>query len=111
MFAIAAVPMELVPWQVAYTLQVDARAGGKAEAWKRAEAARVVLWGLAGRPWADGVVTYVQVVEGPAWLPDDDGQPRYMLRVDIRVHPARRPAGPVPLVGAGDPGGPIGGVE
>jgi hypothetical protein len=106
-FSVAAVPMPLVPWQVAHTLQVDARAGGKRLAWERAEAVRRILWNLGQLPWAEGVVSYVQIVEGPVWLPDDDGQPRYMLRVDIRVHPARQ-AGPAPLVGATAPGRPDG---
>jgi hypothetical protein len=98
--------MPLVPWLVAYSLQADARAGTKAAAWDRAEAVRRILWGLPAVPWAEGVLAYVQVTEGPLWLPDpEDGQPRYVLRADVRAHPVpSRP--PAPMAGT-VPAGPV----
>lgn len=95
MQAIAATPADGLPWLVRYTVQVDARHGSKAEAWRRAEDARRVLWAIAAAPWDEGSITYVQLVEGPAWLPDDDGQPRYMMRADIGARPRDR-QGPPP---------------
>jgi hypothetical protein len=93
------------PWVVAYSVQVDCRRGGKQTSWELAERCRRILWDLPSRPWNDGVVVYSQVIEGPAWLPDDDGAPRYMLRAEIRARPNRtaqgEPAGPL-LVPAGN---------
>jgi len=98
-FSVAAVPMPLVPWQVAHTIQIDARAKPKASAWDRAEEARRIVWALPEVPWPQGVISYVQVEEGPFWAPDDDGSPRYVMRAQIRVHPV--PSGPpVPMAEA-----------
>jgi hypothetical protein len=95
-FCYTAQPMPLVPWTVTYSCQVDSRAKTKQLAWQRAEQARQIIWGLATEPWPDGVVCYVQVTEGPFWLPDQDDQPRYVLRADIGAHPNRseQPPGP-----------------
>lgn len=109
-FCVAAVPMPLVPWQVAYTIQVSARAKTKAGAWDRAEQARRIVWGLASVPWPEGDVTYVQVTEGPMWSPDDDGAPHYVIRAEVRVHPSRTaPGGSAGAVPAAAAARPIGG--
>jgi hypothetical protein len=83
-------------WIMAHFIQVDARAKRKGTARDLAERARQIIYGLADLDWPDGTVCYVQAVEGPAWLPDDDGAPRYMARYEIRVHPRRAPRGAVP---------------
>jgi hypothetical protein len=80
-------------WLVAYSLQVDARAGTKQAARDRAERARQIMEWLPNLAWADGVLSYSQPVEGPFWLPDDDGQPRYVARYELRAHPGRQWAG------------------
>jgi len=77
-------------WQYAHFIQVDARAKTKQAARDLAELARQVLCALPAEDWADGVVSYVQPVEGPFWLPDDDSAPRYTARYEIRCHPRRQ---------------------
>jgi hypothetical protein len=97
-FVYAAVPRWPEGWLVTHSFQVDARAAQPGPAWERAEQARQILVDLWRRPWADGVVVLVDVTEGPFYLADPDGQPRYVLRADVRVHPAPGgPAGPVPV--------------
>ena len=74
-------------WNVAYSLQVDARAKTKQEARDLAEQVRQKMAGLPDVAWPDGWVSYVQPVEGPFWLPDPDGGPRYVARYEVRAHP------------------------
>jgi hypothetical protein len=76
-------------WVYAHFIQVDAWAKRKTVARDRAEQARQLLVALPAVPWPDGVVCYVEPVEGPFWLPGDDGEPRYVARYEIRVHPRR----------------------
>jgi hypothetical protein len=76
-----------IGYHVAYSVQVDARASTKQAASARAEDVRQTLFTLPTVTWAEGVITYVQPVEGPFWLPDDDGSPRYTARYEIRCHP------------------------
>lgn len=83
------------PWQVRHFLQVDCRATSKKAARDRAERARQLMLGLAELDWDDGVVTLVDTTEGPFWLPDEDGCPRYTARYEVRCHPrALVPAAP-----------------
>lgn len=88
-------------WIYAHFVQVDARAHRKQAARELAETARQILCALPDLDWPEGVVSYVQPVEGPAWLPDDDGLPRYTARYEIRVHP-RRDSG---VIQSADPAG------
>jgi hypothetical protein len=95
-FGYAAVQQDPLGWIYAHFVQVDARHSTKQAARELAEQCRQILVALPAVPWDAGVVCYVQPVEGPAWLPDDDGSPRYTARYEIRVHPPRRatvPAG------------------
>jgi hypothetical protein len=94
-FAYSAVQQDSAGWIMAHFVQVDCRAKGKAAARANAEAVRQLLVGLPAVPWPEGAICYLQPVEGPFWLPDDDGSPRYVARYEIRVHPPRAPvAGP-----------------
>ena len=70
-------------------LQVDVRASSKKRARDRAYEAREMVWALQAENWAGQplVVQAVDVVQGPGWLPEPDGAPRYVFRVAIRVHP------------------------
>lgn len=82
------------PWVYSVSVQVDARAprrmsGGKAAARSRAETARQVICALPDQEWPGGVLAAVTAVDGPFWLPDDDGTARYCARYDLRVHPRR----------------------
>jgi hypothetical protein len=88
-FAYSAQQLDGVGWIYAHYVQVDARAGRKSSARDLAEQARQVIIGLPAVPWADGVVCYAAAEEGPMWLPDSDGGPRYCARYEIRVHPSR----------------------
>jgi hypothetical protein len=81
-------------WIAATFVQVDARAGRKKAARDLAEQARQVMAGLPGAPWPEGAVCYCAPVEGPFYLPDDDGSPRYVARYEVRAHPHRSAAAP-----------------
>ena len=70
----------------AHSLQIDCRARRKGAARALAEHVRQLVAGLPDVPWADGVITYVQLTEF-RWEPDDDGTPRYVTRFDFRVRP------------------------
>jgi hypothetical protein len=94
-------------WVFGYGLQVDARAARKDAARALGETVRQILAGLAAVAWPEGVICYAQITEGPFWLPDPDGAPRYVQRWDIRVHPRRDnwqgSAAPPAGAGAGRP--------
>jgi hypothetical protein len=77
-------------WLSAVSVQVDARGNSKAATYARADRARRRVQALVEVDWPDGVVSSVEVVEGPFWNPDVDGAPRYTARYEVRVHP--RPA-------------------
>lgn len=77
------------PWVAAYSIQIDARAASKRAARDLAEQARQLICALPGTPWPEGTVSYVQPLEGPFWLADPDGGPRYCARYEIRAHPLR----------------------
>ena len=77
------------PYRVEETLlQVDVRASTKARARERAYEARGRLFDPAAHVTPGGVVAGVEVVSGPGWVPDDNGAPRYVLRVLVRTHAA-----------------------
>jgi len=70
-------------------LQVDVRASSKKRARDRAYTARDLVLDLETTDWVGQplVVLAVDTVQGPAWLPEPDGAPRYVFRVAVRVHP------------------------
>jgi hypothetical protein len=76
-------------WLAEVSVQVDVHAGSKSTAWRRADACRrsVLLLPWRGQPW--GVMATVEVTDGPLWLPEPDGQPRYVARYVVRCHPSR----------------------
>lgn len=77
-------------WLTGVYLQVDVRAKTKEAAWGIADQARRLIHSLPWFDWAGGIVTRVDNVEGPFWLPDPDGCPRYVARYEVRVHPRWR---------------------
>ena len=91
-FSYAATQLDPAGWLMAHFIQIDVRRDKKPVARAVAEQARQRMVALHTVPWPDGAVCYVQPTEGPFYLPDDDGQPRYTARYEIRVHPARPPA-------------------
>lgn len=86
-FTYAAVQIDRAGWLYAHSVQIDARARRKSDARDLAEYLRQLMIGLPGEAWPEGVICYVQPVEGPFWNPDDDGAPCYCTRYEIRVHP------------------------
>jgi hypothetical protein len=75
-------------WLSTTYVQVDCRAGSRHDASRRADAARQAICAL---PWGSsplGRVCRVVVEEGPFWLPDPDGAPRYVARYALTAHPA-----------------------
>jgi hypothetical protein len=91
-FSYAATQLDPAGWLFAHFLQIDVRRDRKPAARDIAERARQRMVALPGLGWPDGVVCYCQPIEGPFYLPDDDGQPRYVARYEVRVHPVRPPA-------------------
>ena len=85
-------------WVFAHYFQVDCRSTTKRAARDLAEQVRQIMYALPELDWPEGTVSYVQAAEGPFWMPDDDGAPRYVARYEVRVHPRRRAAaGTVPV--------------
>lgn len=73
------------------SVQVDVRASDKRRAFTRADAARRAIAAMpSDRSWAEGQVCRVDTIDGPFWLPDDTGAPRYVARYRIVFRPARR---------------------
>ena len=76
------------PFRVQRTsIQVDVRASSKKRARDRADAALQLLLDPSNHSANNGVVTGVDVIGGPFWLPDENGAPRYVLRVNVSAHP------------------------
>lgn len=94
-FSYAATQLDRLGWVMAVFVQLDARRKSKPAARDVAERARQRMCSLGDVPWPDGTICYSQPVEGPFYLPDDDGQPRYTARYEIRAHPVR-PSGALP---------------
>lgn len=74
-------------WLLGVYLQVDVRARTKEAAWGRADEARRLMLALVDLSWPAGVISRVDAIEGPFWLADPDGAPRYVARYEVRVHP------------------------
>jgi hypothetical protein len=84
-------------WLTVASIQVDIRATGKAIAWRRADHARRLISAMPwAHDWADGVVCAVDTIDGPYWLPDPNGAPRYTARYRVVFHPARPSEEPEP---------------
>lgn len=87
-WAYAAVQQERLGWGYAHFIQVDARAKTKPQARDLAERVRQIMVALPDAGWPDGVISYVQPVEGPFYAAGDP-PPCYIARYEIRVHPRR----------------------
>jgi len=74
-------------WVSTTDIQVDTRASSRHEASLRADQARRAVCALPAANWAGGGVCRVDVTEGPLWLPDPDGAPRYVVRFAITAVP------------------------
>lgn len=77
-------------WLFTLNIQVDVRAHNRASALQRADACRRAICALPwSNQWERGVIATVDVTDGPFWLPDDNGAPRYVARYAITCHPHR----------------------
>ena len=75
-------------YQWIWSVQVDVRGPQKKATATTTEQVRQALLGLSEVDWSEGQITYAQITEGPFWNPDEnDGAPRYTMRLDYRVHP------------------------
>jgi len=82
-------PWNGTSWLSTTYVQVDCRAGSRHDAHERAKAARQAICALPwASSWPHGRVCNVVVEEGPFWLPDPDGAPRYVARYALSAHPA-----------------------
>jgi hypothetical protein len=69
-------------------VQIDVHASSKKRTHDRAYQARQMLLQL---PMDDtNSVSRVDVLSGPIWLPEDDGAPRYVIRVGVSVRAFRK---------------------
>lgn len=80
-------------WIRSEGVQIDTRGPSKVAVKKAAWAAMRAVLALEGVTHADGVCTQVRVVSGPLWLPEPDGEPRYVTRVAVVAHPLTEPTG------------------
>lgn len=64
-------------------LQIDVRASSKKNARDRAYKVRQLMLQTALDPTTP--VAACNIVSGPSWLPEQDGAPRYVLRVSVTV--------------------------
>ena len=76
-------------WLFTVSMQVDCRASSRQAASVLADAVRRAVCALPWSGWTGGVVNSVTVTEGPFWLPDPDGVPRYVVRFAVTAHPSR----------------------
>ena len=76
-------------WLSVVDVQVDVRANSRSSAWRRADACRRAVCLLPWHSEPRGVIAGVDVTNGPFWLPDSDGRPRYVARYAISAHPSR----------------------
>ena len=77
-------------WLFTLSIQVDVRAHRKSAALARADACRRAVCALPWAEWPGGVIARVDVTEGPFWLPDENGAPRYVSRFAVMAHPRPR---------------------
>jgi hypothetical protein len=84
------------------SIQVDVRASSKSASFTRADAARRVVMALPTRRWDEGVISRTEVIDGPFWLPDQDGRPRYVARYLLVFHPRRAARPPAVEDGEGE---------
>jgi hypothetical protein len=88
-WAYAVIDLEPPGWLTSASIQVDVRASSMREAFTRADAARRIIHSLPTQPWADGQVNRVDTIDGPFWMPEATGAPRYVARYRVIFHPAR----------------------
>lgn len=78
------------PWPFvseSVSIQVDVHASSKKRTHDRVYQARQTLLRLPFDPTSQ--VGRVEILSGPQWLPEPDGAPRYILRVEVSVRAFR----------------------
>ncbi|MBO0713510.1 MAG: hypothetical protein J2P59_02050 [Acidimicrobiales bacterium] len=66
---------------------VDCYGPTRQRAHEIADQSRRLIKALPWVHWDDGIITSVDTREGPRWVPDENGGPRYSARYAIGVHP------------------------
>lgn len=92
-FAFSAVEGDPPGWLFTSSIQVDCRASSRHAASVLADTVRRTVCALPWAGWPGGAVSSVTVTEGPLWMPDPDGAPRYVVRFAITAHPSRQSEG------------------
>lgn len=70
-----------------YTFQVESRGATRQAAGESAEESRRIMLALPEVAWEFGCVLGVSVVTGHAWLPGENGAPRYVARYEVTARP------------------------
>jgi len=70
------------------SVQVDCKAHNRQRAYQTADMVRRTF---KAQPWLDqwpeGIISEVNVVDGPRWYPDENGSPQYVTRYQVHHHP------------------------
>lgn len=74
-------------WLTTTMIQVDCRSANRARALGMADTARRIIKALARAELPEVVISMVSCTEGPRWLPDENGGPRYIAQYRIIHHP------------------------
>jgi hypothetical protein len=74
-------------WIALSSLQVDCGGVNREAAWRLADRCRRRIKAAVWDDFPDVVVTNVVCTDGPRWLPDENGGPRYIARYTVGHHP------------------------
>jgi hypothetical protein len=68
-------------------VQVDCRAATRPRAYQLADQVRRRLKAMVWEQFPEVIISAVDCTDGPRWLPDGDGAPRYIARYTVGHHP------------------------
>jgi hypothetical protein len=68
-------------------IQVDCRAANRARAYQVADQVRRTLKAFPWHDWNEAIFSEVESLDGPRWMPDENGAPRFVARYAIHHHP------------------------
>ena len=77
-------------WITQHLIQIDVRASSKKAAWTKAWDTVALVMAQTSASWPDGVVNNIALISGPSWLPDENGAPRYVTRLNLTCHPTQQ---------------------
>ena len=70
-----------------HDVRIVTRAASKQTCSDEAWSVHAAVIALRGKRWEDGLLADVEVLQGPAWLPDPDGRPAYAADYRLFAHP------------------------